>query len=143
MSSALENSSSDGFPSEAPAEGGLRTHPKSFIIRGLSILSQLIIPLGIASVTIFDDGSIGDVVTFAVPAVTAIIAINFAFAYIGWKRLTYTVGEQDIRVESGVLSRSARSVPFERIQDVSLEEPLLPRLFGLVIVKFETGAGAG
>ncbi|MDJ0643839.1 MAG: PH domain-containing protein, partial [Erythrobacter sp.] len=47
------------------------------------------------------------------------------------------------RVESGILSRSARSVPYERIQDVSLEEPLLPRLFGLVIVKFETGAGGG
>lgn len=122
---------------------GLRTHPKSFIVRGLSILSQLVIPLGIASFTILDDGDLSDLVMFAVPAVVAIIGINFVFAYLGWKRLTYTVGEQDIRVESGVLSRSARSVPYERIQDVSLEEPLLPRLFGLVIVKFETGAGGG
>ncbi|WP_298470447.1 PH domain-containing protein [uncultured Erythrobacter sp.] len=143
MSATLDCEPINPAGSASAEEAGLRTHPKSFIIRGLSILSQLIIPLGIASVTIFDDGSVGDVLMFAVPAVSAIIGINFAFAYLGWKRLTYTVGEQDIRVESGVLSRSARSVPFERIQDVSLEEPLLPRLFGLVIVKFETGAGAG
>ena len=29
-------------------------------------------------------------------------------------------GENDIRVESGIISRAARSVPYERIQDVSL-----------------------
>ena len=34
-------------------------------------------------------------------------------------------------------------MPYERIQDVSLEAKLLPRLFGLVAVKFETGAGGG
>lgn len=69
--------------------------------------------------------------------------IGTAFSYVSWRRLTYTIGETDIRVESGLLSRSARSVPFERIQDVSLEAKLLPRLFGLVAVKFETGAGGG
>ena len=69
------------------------------------------------------------------------VAIGSAFAYIGWRRTTYTIGETDIRVESGVLSRSARSVPYERIQDVSLEAKPLPRMFGLVKVTFETGAG--
>lgn len=69
--------------------------------------------------------------------------VGTAWSYVGWRRFTYTIGEHDIRVESGVLSRSARSVPYERIQDVSLEAKLLPRLFGLVSVKFETGAGGG
>src|SRR4029079_15990611 len=35
----------------------------------------------------------------------------------------------------------ARSVPYERIHDVSLEQALVRRLFGMVEVKFETGAG--
>lgn len=69
--------------------------------------------------------------------------IGALVAYVKWRRLTYVVGENDIRVESGILSRAARSVPYERIQDVSLEAKLLPRLFGLVAVKFETGAGGG
>jgi putative membrane protein len=86
-------------------------------------------------------GGIGLFIGLGVGA--AIALLSAGFAYIGWKRLTYTIGAADIRVESGVLSRSARSVPFERIQDVSLEQKLLPRLFGLVSVKFETGAGGG
>jgi putative membrane protein len=32
-------------------------------------------------------------------------------------------------------------VPYDRIEDVSIEQKLLPRLFGLAQVKFETGAG--
>lgn len=71
----------------------------------------------------------------------AAVMIGTVTSYIGWRRLTYTIGEADIRVESGILSRAARSVPYERIQDVSLEAKPLPRLFGLVSVKFETGAG--
>jgi putative membrane protein len=73
----------------------------------------------------------------------AAAVIGTAFSWLGWRRLTYTIGETDIRVESGILSRAARSVPYERIQDVSLEAKPLPRLFGLVAVKFETGAGGG
>ncbi|QUL39486.1 PH domain-containing protein [Erythrobacter sp. JK5] len=107
------------------------------------MLGQLVIPIAIASFTIFDDGAAAGFIRYIVPVVAAVLAFNFGMAYLQWRRLTYTIGTQDIRVESGVLSRSARSVPYERIQDVSLEQKLIPRLFGLVAVKFETGAGGG
>ncbi|MEL7446438.1 MAG: PH domain-containing protein [Pseudomonadota bacterium] len=125
------------------ADNARHTDAKSFLVRGVSILSQLVIPLAIASFTILRDGDFLSLIWFVVPAIALVVGINFLFAYLQWSRLTYTVGEQDIRVDSGVLSRAARSVPFERIQDVSLEQKLLPRLFGLVEVKFETGAGGG
>ncbi|MXO75284.1 PH domain-containing protein [Altererythrobacter aerius] len=69
------------------------------------------------------------------------IAIGAGVAVLRWWRTTYTVGAEDIRLETGVVSRAARSVPYERIQDVSLEQPLLARLLGLTQVRFETGAG--
>lgn len=118
-----------------------RTDPKGFLVRAAMMLAQLVIPLGIAAVTIFDDSDFGGKIVWAAPFVAAIILFNLVVAYLQWTKLTYTVGTTDIRVESGVLSRAARSVPYERIQDVSLEQKLLPRLFGLVEVKFETGAG--
>ncbi|WP_230292928.1 PH domain-containing protein [Croceicoccus sp. Ery5] len=62
-------------------------------------------------------------------------------AFLRWWRTEYRVGADDIRLETGLLSREARSVPYERIQDVSIAEPLLARLLGLVSVTFETGAG--
>lgn len=114
------------------------TDIKTVLVGALASLQNAIVP---ALAIMFSTGSFG--LALALPMVAAIVGIGTLFSYISWKRLTYTVGEQDIRVESGVLSRSARSVPFERIQDVSLEQKLLPRLFGLVSVKFETGSGAG
>lgn len=120
-----------------------RTDPRSFGVRAVMMLFQLAIPLAIASVTILDDGGVLDFVLYFLPVIIAVLSINLLIAYLQWTRLTYTVGSNDIRVESGLLSRTARSVPYERIQDVSLEQKLVPRLFGLAEVKFETGAGGG
>ncbi|MEE4338557.1 PH domain-containing protein [Erythrobacter sp.] len=113
-----------------------RTAPLSVVIGSLSSVQGAILPAIFAAVS---TGGAGLLIGLGVGL--AITVIGSLFSYLGWRRLTYTVGEQDIRVESGVLSRSARSVPYERIQDVSLEQPLLARIFDLVAVKFETGAG--
>ena len=117
---------------------GLRTDPKSFLALGLKGLQNLILPLVVA---VYSTG-IGKYGLFAIIGLVAVFAtFAFGFAYLAWYRLTYVVGESDIRVESGIISRQARSVPFERIQDVSIEQSLIPRLLGLVEVRFETGAG--
>lgn len=129
--------------SEAPEAAPRRTDPRTFVVRAISLLSQLVLPILVGGFAIFDEGRFDDVVAYFVPLVVAVVGANLLFAYLRWRRLTYTVGSADIRVESGVLSRSARSVPYERIQDVSLEQKPIPRLFGLVEVKFETGAGGG
>lgn len=71
----------------------------------------------------------------------SIIGSALAASFVRWWRTEYRVGADDIRLETGLLSREARSVPYERIQDVSIAEPLLARMFGLVSVTFETGAG--
>ena len=120
-----------------------RTDPRTFAVRAVGLLWQLALPIAVASVTILDKGDLGDMIVYFLPLVAVVVGLNILFAYLRWRRLTYTVGVSDIRMESGLLSRSARSVPYERIQDVSLEQKLVPRLFGLVEVKFETGAGGG
>ncbi len=117
-----------------------RTAPVSVLLGALGSIRSAIIPaIAIAFSGIGGDGRF----LIALGVGLAATLIGVATSYIGWRRLTYTIGEADIRVESGILSRSARSVPYERIQDVSLEAKLLPRLFGLVAVKFETGSGGG
>ena len=70
-----------------------------------------------------------------------LIGVMVGSGWLAWYRLRYRIGENDVRVEQGIVSRSARSVPYDRIQDVSLEQKLIPRILGLVEVKFETGAG--
>ncbi|MFU7527251.1 PH domain-containing protein [Qipengyuania sp. ASV99] len=116
------------------------TAPMSVVVGALGGLQNAILPAVAAA---FGTGISGIGLFIGLGVGAAIAVLSAGVAYLRWSRLTYTIGEADIRVESGVLSRSARSVPFERIQDVSLEQKLLPRLFGLVAVKFETGAGGG
>ncbi len=117
-----------------------RTAPIGLLVSAITTIGQLVVPLVVAGVALRDNPfGVGGLAV----AILAILAANVGAAYLRWLRLIYTTGAEDIRVESGIISRAARSVPYERIQDVSLEQKLLPRLFGLVEAKFETGAGGG
>ena len=115
-----------------------RTAPLGVVIGALWAIRSAVIP---AIAIAFSGIGGGGRFLVALGVGLAAVTIGVVTSYVGWRRLTYTISETDIRVESGILSRAARSVPFERIQDVSLEAKLLPRLLGLVAVKFETGAG--
>lgn len=117
-----------------------RTAPLGVAVGALGAIRSAIVPA--IAIAFSGIGGSGRFLIAAGVAVASVL-IGVGVHYIRWRRLTYTVGAHDIRVESGVLSRAARSVPYERIQDVSLEAKLLPRLLGLVAVKFETGAGGG
>ncbi|XUU61313.1 PH domain-containing protein [Erythrobacter sp. HA6-11] len=119
----------------------LRTDPKSFIVQGLAGFRNAIFPAVAAFFALRSQGSFAFLAAFV--AGFAIVSIAAGGAYLRWRKFTYQINAEDIRVESGIISRAARSVPFERIQDVSLEQTLIPRLLGLVSVKFETGSGGG
>lgn len=60
-----------------------------------------------------------------------------------WRRFEYRVGAHEIRIDSGIVSRTHRSIPFDRVQDVDISQGPLARLLGLAKVKFETGGSAG
>ena len=80
---------------------------------------------------------------FILPAIAAYLLISLAFNWLAWARFSWTVDADDVTIASGVVSRQQRVIPFDRIQDVSIEQGLLARLFGLAKVGFETGsAGA-
>jgi putative membrane protein len=79
-------------------------------------------------------------------ATALLVAIVFlAVAVVGvllyWTRFEFRVGEDEIRIDSGILSRRHRSIPFDRIHDVDITQGLVARLLGLAEVKFETGGG--
>ena len=72
-------------------------------------------------------------------AVLAVLLL--AVKWVGWRRFRYGVGQEVIVIESGILNRNRRSIPFDRVQDVDIERSFLARLFGLAKVRIETGAG--
>lgn len=123
---------------EAADGGWKRTSPLGILVLGARAVQQAILPV----IAIMFGSQVADSGPgLALLIGGAIIGFNLLFAALAWWRTRYRIGSSDIRVHKGVVSRQARSVPFERIQDVSLEQGPVARLLGLVEVRFETGAG--
>ena len=78
------------------------------------------------------------VVTLAIYTV-----VSFGSAFLRWSKFSFAVGEHEIRIDSGLLNRTHRSLPFDRIQDVTIEQNPLWRALGMARVRFETGGSAG
>lgn len=78
---------------------------------------------------------------YIVPAILAYLLFSLLAAWFQWMRFRFAVGDDEVVIESGVLSRQHRTIPFDRIQDVSIEQGLVSRALGIAKVGFETGAG--
>ncbi len=116
------------------ADEGHRLDIKGLLVGLVMGLPQLFFPI---VAVVFGTRSQNNPVLIPI-AIAVVLLVSVLFRWIGWMRFLYYIGEHDVRIESGVLNRTARSIPYERIQDVSIEQKLLPRLFGLGEVKFET-----
>ena len=121
------------------ADEGQRLHMLGLLVGFVTGIPQLIFPIVAA---VFGTRGTGQPI-ISVIAVTAILFFSLFFRWLSWMRFRYYIGEHDVRIESGILSRTARSIPYERIQDVSIEQKPLARIFSLGEVKFETGGGDG
>ena len=72
-----------------------------------------------------------------------IFAVSIIGVFLYWRRFEYRVGANEIRIDSGIFSRTHRSIPFDRIQDVDISQGVLARLLGIARVKLETGGSSG
>jgi putative membrane protein len=71
----------------------------------------------------------------------AALLIGLALAVLWWWRFTYRVGGGRLEVRSGLVNRTTRVVPLDRIRGVELTAPFVHRLLGLVKVEIEAAAG--
>lgn len=72
------------------------------------------------------------------------VLVLFGFEFYRWWRFSYRLDPEELRIASGVFSRNVRSIPYERIQDVNLEQGPLARILGMAKVRLETGSsGSG
>lgn len=126
-----------GDAGNAPLIEGERTHPLGLLIAFIAGVPQLIFPIAAVLYGARDT-------SFGIPIIiTAVLLISLLARWITWLRFRFHLDEDDIRIESGILNRTVRSIPYDRIQDVSIEEKPLARILGLGEVKFETGGGEG
>src|SRR6056297_2644389 len=108
-----------------------RTHPLSPWLGLRSVVSELV-PWVFAALALGRPE--------LVPA--AIVAVAGA-RLARWARRTWSFDGEVVTLDDGVLRRTRRRVPVTRMQQVSVEEPLLRRMAGLAVGRIETAGGAG
>jgi putative membrane protein len=77
-----------------------------------------------------------------VPLVLALLAAA-VYAMLAWSRFRYRVADGRLELRTGVVSRSVRTIPLDRVRGVDVTAPFLHRLLGLVRVEVEAAAGGG
>ncbi|TFV87155.1 PH domain-containing protein [Blastococcus sp. CT_GayMR16] len=80
--------------------------------------------------------------TTVIALVVGVTLLSLGTAALSWWRFSYADGLSSVVVTRGLLSRSVRTVPNDRIRGVEVETPILHRLFGLVRVRVDAAAGA-
>lgn len=111
-----------------------RLHPGTVLISLIKGAPSTLLALP-AIVAFSSRGNIG----YAVGIALLVTLVTGLIRYVGWRFFTYQLTDDALVIESGVLARNRRTIPFDRVQDVGIERQPLARLLGLAKVSLETG----
>ena len=118
----------------AAAAPALRLHPLSWLFTLITQLKQFALPLLVLLFTGRGNGN--DLWGLIGVGVLAMVSVAQYFTY------RYRVDADGVTIRSGLLQRSVRHIPFARIQNVTLHQNLLHRLFGVAEVRLESAGAA-
>jgi uncharacterized membrane protein YdbT with pleckstrin-like domain len=110
----------------------LRLHPHGKTLVRPAALLLLIIAAAVI-VTIFLPQNSTDLwpVRLVVGAAALVLAVaSFGVPFAKWRTTTYEVTNRRLRLREGIVTRTGRDFPLNRISDVSFEQGLIDRLFG-------------
>lgn len=121
--------------SAPPEEIEGRLHPFAVLVFARRMIGASLIPL-VALLL-----SLGARVL--VPILLAALFVGVPLAVLWWWRFTYGVADGKLEVSSGLVNRTTRVLPLDRVRGVDLTAPFFHRVLGLVKVEIEAAAGGG
>ncbi|MBO0812991.1 MAG: PH domain-containing protein, partial [Microlunatus sp.] len=129
-----------------PVKELLRPHPLTPLIRGWAML----IVIAVALVRqLAPDGSgespVRNLLRLGIAwlalIIFAIVLLAATAGFMTWYFTRFVIDDDELRVETGWLAKRSRRIAFERIQSVDIVQPIAARVFGLVELRIEAGAG--
>lgn len=69
------------------------------------------------------------------------LVVGITFGFLTWWFTRYLIDGTELRITSGILQKSSRRIPYERIQSVDIAEPFLARVIGLAELRIEMAGG--
>lgn len=82
-------------------------------------------------------------VVWVIIGVLVVFVVNLGMGLTRRLQTTYTITDQRLTIERGVMTRELYETRLERVQNVSLRQSLLERMLGVGTVDFDTAGGAG
>ncbi|MBL4629844.1 MAG: PH domain-containing protein [Paraglaciecola sp.] len=76
------------------------------------------------------------------PGILAAFALLTLFAFFSFKVYRYRLTEDNIEIRSGIFSKKYLNLPFSRVQNVKIEQPLYYRLTGHACLQLDTAGSA-
>ena len=124
----------------------LKAHP-----HWITILKVLVVPVVLVVVVLVADFTVLNPDNFYVPklrtfltlGVVALALLWAIVAWIRWQSVTYTLTDQRIKIERGILSRQEKIIAIDRVQDCASKQSLIARVLGYGIVEIESAGEVG
>ena len=73
----------------------------------------------------------------------AVVIGLIALAYLDWRATSFIVDHEELRIETGVFTKTSQGIRFDRIQSVDITEPFAARLLGLAEISIDVGSEGG
>jgi uncharacterized membrane protein YdbT with pleckstrin-like domain len=86
------------------------------------------------------DGSVQ--LGWVVAAVLVVLVVTFVVGLVRRIQTTYTITDQRLTIDRGLLSRDVHETRLERVQNVNSRQSMLERILRIGTVDFDTAAGA-
>ncbi|GGL65492.1 hypothetical protein GCM10011575_24870 [Microlunatus endophyticus] len=129
-----------------PVKETARPHPLTPLIRGWIVL--LVIIFGVGRQLVPDGSGESPVknllrlgIAWLLLIIFGIVVLAAGAGFMSWYFTRFVIDDEELRIETGWLAKRSRRIAFERIQSVDIVQPLAARIFGLVELRIEAGAG--
>jgi putative membrane protein len=71
----------------------------------------------------------------------AMLVAGGVFGAASWLRTKYWIESDELRVDTGILSRQSRRIRVDRLQGIDIVQPFVARLFGLAELRMDVAGG--
>jgi uncharacterized membrane protein YdbT with pleckstrin-like domain len=125
-------------------EIALDTHPHwRVFLAPLALLVLLLAGLGVVLAVIDLDEDVRPIVLIAVAVLAGLALIWFVLRLIVWRTTHFVVTTDRFIVRSGVLSKSGKEIPLERLDSITFHQSLGERILGVGDLQIESAGESG
>jgi putative membrane protein len=124
-----------------PPEQPTLPKPRAQRLSPLTPVVRSFIVLVAAATTVLRDVTRGDLGPTAV-VFTLLLVGGAAYGAASWLRTTFWIEADELRVDTGVISRQSRRIRIDRLQGIDIVQPFVARLFGLAELRMDVAGGS-